>query len=81
MEGVVITKAMEEYAKECLEAEKNSPRPALTAEQMREQVQRLHEEVLRRRRNAEDFLSINPACEAVQINNGSTSDISVSLEK
>lgn len=53
MEGVIITKAMEEYAKECLEAAKSSPRPALSAEQMREQVRRNHEESIRRKKKAE----------------------------
>ena len=54
MEGVIITKAMEEYAKECLEAAKSSPRPSLSAEEMREQVRRNHEEVSRRKKNSEN---------------------------
>ncbi len=54
MEGVVITDTMKRYAKECLEAAKSSPRPALSAEQMREQVRRNHEEVSNRKKNAEN---------------------------
>ena len=54
MEGVIITDTMKRYAKECLEAAKSSPRPSLSAEEMREQVRRNHEEVSMRRKNSEN---------------------------
>ena len=41
---------MERYTRECLAAAKSSPQPALTAEQMRQQVRRNHEESMRRMR-------------------------------
>ena len=50
MEGVIITDTMEKYAQECEKADVTSRQPALSAEQMRQQVQRIQEEGFRRTR-------------------------------
>lgn len=50
MEGVIITDTMEKYAQECERADVTSRQPALSAEQMRQQVQRIQEEGFRRTR-------------------------------
>ena len=50
MEGVIITDTMEKYAQECEKADVTSRQPAFSAEQMRQQVQRIQEEGFRRTR-------------------------------
>jgi hypothetical protein len=48
MEGVIITEAMIRYAEECEKANVTARQPPLSEEEMRAQVQRIHEEGLRR---------------------------------
>lgn len=48
MEGVIITDTMKKYAEECVKADVVSRQPPLSAEEMREQIRRIHEEGLKR---------------------------------
>ena len=53
MEGVIITDTMEKYAQECEKADVTSRQPPLSAEQMRQQVQRIHMEGIQRSRKTD----------------------------
>ena len=50
----VLTNTQIRYAEECLEADKSLPKLHLSAEQMRAQVQRIHEEAVKERENNVD---------------------------